>query len=408
MTKQPRLPVTALLGANMFFSGVTYAATLPYASLVGVETLGFSTGWFAGIMAFGSVLGTFVSLGLGYVSDKLRDRRLLVLITALAGMLAHGLIYFWPTQTSFAIAMALIMPVAGACYSQCFGYVRVYYLKQRPERADFMVTALRTVFTLAWIVVPPAAGWIAAEFSMFDVYLVSTLSYAAMTGIFALLMSDKATEVQVAPPVRAEGESLLSAFALRPGTLAGLAGLVVMTGGMRLFTLTVGLFIVADLGGTVADVGLYAGITAATEAPCMLLLAYLTTRMTKETLLAAAGVVMAVFIGLASRLTSVTELYWLLFLNGLGTAALMSVNISYIQEAIKGRVGLSSSLMDVVAIAANLLGATAFGLLAANGDYRFALGVAAAIAAIGAAIMALGNLGRLGMLARPRPVESGT
>ncbi|WP_082530952.1 MFS transporter [Devosia sp. Root436] len=404
MARTTRMPVTALLGANMFFSGVSYAATIPYATLVGVDTLGFSPAWFATIMSTGAILGTFVSLGLGYLSDKLRDRRLLVFITALAGIVAHGLIYVWPTQLAFAVSMALIIPIAGACYGQGFGYVRVYYLTHRPDRADFMVTALRTVFTLAWIIVPPLAGWVAAEFSIFDVYLASSLSYAGIAIIFALLIADSATAVQMPMPVRAEGASRLSVFALRPGTLAGLVGLIVMTGAMRLLTLTVSLFIVVDLGGTVTDVGLYAGITAATEAPFMLLLAYLTTRLTKETLLALAGLVMAVFIGAISQLTSVTALFWLLALNGLGTAALMSVNISYVQDAIKGRVGLSTSLMDVVAIAANLLGAAAFGLLASGGDYRFALTVAAGVSVIGAAIMGGGNLSRLG---RPRVAATG-
>jgi MFS family permease len=204
-------------------------------------------------------------------------------------------------------------------------------------------------------------------------------------------------------PVRAEGASLLSTFALPLGTLAGLAGLVVMTAAMRILTFTVPLFIVGDLGGTVTDVGFYAGITAAIEAPCMLLLAYLTTRWTKETLLATAGLVMAAFIGISSILTSMTAFYWLLLLNGLGTAALMSVNIPYVQDAIKGRVGLSTSLMDVVAIAANLLGATAFGLLTTGGNYRFALMVGAGVAVIGAAIMAFGNMSRLGEL---RPAEA--
>ncbi|MGB3338445.1 MAG: MFS transporter [Devosia sp.] len=398
--------MTALLGANMFFSGVTYAATMPYASLVGVDTLGLSPGWFASIMSVGAILGTFVSLGLGYLSDKLPDRRLLALLTALAGIVAHGMIYVWPTQWAFAVSMALIMPIAGAFYGQGFGYVRVYYLTHRPDRADFMVTALRTVFTLAWIIVPPLAGWVAAEFSIFDVYLASSLSYLIVAGIFALLMSDKTTAVQMPAPTRAEGSSRLSVFALRPGTLAGLIGLVVMTGAMRILTLTVSLFIVVDLGGTVTDVGLYAGITAATEAPFMLLLAYLTTRMTKETLLAAAGLVMALFIGLTSQLTSVAALFWLLALNGLGTAALMSVNISYVQDAIKGRVGLSTSLMDVVAIAANLLGAAGFGLLASGGDYRLALRVAAGLSVIGAAIMAGGNLARLGKLKRDAPAPA--
>lgn len=393
-----RLPVTALLGTNMFFAGVTYAATMPYASLVGVDTLGMSPAFFATVMSAGAIVGTFVSLGLGYLSDKLPDRRLLVLITAMAGIIAHGMIYLWPSQASFTIAMALAMPFAGASYGQSFGYLRVYYLRHRPERVDFMVTSLRTVFTLAWIIVPPLAGWIAAEFRIFDVYLMSSLSYALMAGIFVLLMSDPATAVQMPAPVRAEGASWLSMFALRPGILAGLEGLVVMTGAIRLMTLTMALFIVTDLGGTLTDVGLYAGITAATEAPFMLLLAYLTTRVSKETLLAGAGIVMALFIGLSSQLTDVSTLFWLLFLNGLGTAALMSVNIAYVQDAIKGRVGLSTSLMDIVAIGAQLLGAGAFGLLAAGGDYRFALLVAAALSLLGAGVMALGNVPRLGTL----------
>ena len=402
MSQTVRMPVTALLGANMFFSGVTYAATMPYAALVGVDTLGMSPGWFATVMSSGAILGTFVSLGLGYLSDKLPDRRLLALITAMAGILAHGLIYVVQSQWAFAVAMALIMPVAGACYSQGFGYARVYYMKHRPARADFMVTTLRTVFTLAWIVVPPLAGWVAATFSIFDVYLASSASYVAVAIVFALLMSDRTTAVQVPAPVRAEGASLLSVFALQPGILAGLVGLAVMTGAMRLLTLSVSLFIVTDLGGTVTDVGLYAGITAATEAPFMLLLGYLTTRMTKETLLAGAGLVMALFMGLTSQLNSVAALFWLLALNGLGTAALMSVNIPYVQDAIKGRVGLSTSLMDVVAIAANLLGAGAFGLLAGGGDYRFTLMMAAGLSVVGAAIMAGGNLSRLGRLKADR------
>src|SRR5690606_16738628 len=110
LTTRTRLPVTPLLGASMFFSGITYAATLPYASLVGIDTLGMSAGNFATVMAFGGVFGTLVSLALGYLSDKIRDRRLLVLIPTAAGVLANAIIYFWPSIEAFTIAMALVVP----------------------------------------------------------------------------------------------------------------------------------------------------------------------------------------------------------------------------------------------------------------------------------------------------------
>ncbi|WP_375597750.1 hypothetical protein [Devosia sp. Naph2] len=61
--------------------------------------------------------------------------------------------------------------------------------------------------------------------------------------------------------------------------------------------------------------------------------------------------------------------------------------------------------MDVVAIAGNLLGATAFGVLTSGGGYRFALMVGAGVAVIGAGIMLGGNPGRLGRL-RPQPATA--
>ena len=84
----------------------------------------------------------------------------------------------------------------------------------------------------------------------------------------------------------------------------------------------------------------------------------------------------------------------------------MSVNISYVQDAIKGRVGLSTSLGDVVAIGANLMGAAGFGLLAGGGDYRLTLAVAAGVSLAGATIMAVGNLPRLGRLKQTDPAPA--
>lgn len=396
MATQIRMPVTALLGSSMFFSGITYAATLPYSSLVGIDTLGMSPANFAGVMAFGGMFGTIVSLLLGYLSDKIRDRRILVLIATAAGVAANGLIYLWPSIEAFTIAMALLVPIAGAAFSQSFAYIRVFYAKTNPKRADFMVTALRTVFTAAWVIIPPVAGWIAAEFSIFDVYLVAALSYAVTGLIYAALMIDPTTLVQVPPPVRAEGASLLSTFALPLGILGGIISLAIMTAAARILTFTVPLLIVTDLGGSVADVGFYAGITAAVEVPSMLVWGWMASRLTKETLLASAGIILAIFMVGAALSPDIPVLFWLLILNGFATAALMGINISYVQEAIKGRVGLSTSLLDVIAISANLLGATAFGILTGGGDYRFALMVGAGVAVFGAAIMVGTNVKRLG------------
>lgn len=127
---------------------------------------------------------------------------------------------------------------------------------------------------------------------------------------------------------------------------------------------------------------------------------YLLARLSKEAILIFNGLLFALYLFLATRVQSVTDIFWLQGINGIATSALMSVNISYLQDAIKGRIGLSTSLLDVVAIAATLLGAAAFGLLSSRGDYRLAIAGAAVFAALGALIMLAGNLSRL---RRPLP-----
>lgn len=63
-------------------------------------------------------------------------------------------------------------------------------------------------------------------------------------------------------------------------------------------------------------------------------------------------------------------------------------------------ISASRSGRRLVAIAATLLGAAAFGLLSSRGDYRLAIAGAAVFAALGALIMLAGNLSRL---RRPLP-----
>lgn len=63
-------------------------------------------------------------------------------------------------------------------------------------------------------------------------------------------------------------------------------------------------------------------------------------------------------------------------------------------------ISASRSGRRLVAIAATLLGAAAFGLLSSGGDYRLAITGAAVFAALGALVMLAGNLIRL---RRPLP-----
>ena len=123
----------------------------------------------------------------------------------------------------------------------------------------------------------------------------------------------------------------------------------------------------------------------------MLAWGFAAQRYRKHWLIAASGLVYALYLYLLGQAQTVTDVYWLQGFNAVATAGLMSIPISYMQEAIRGRLGLSTSLLDVVIVASRLIAAGLFGLVAASGGYLPIFGIAAALSLGGVAVLYLAH-----------------
>lgn len=397
-------PVTALISTGVFFSGVTYASTLSYGAIVGIESLGISNANYALLLMVASLVGAAASVVLGFISDRIRDRRVLVLGCALMGALGYGLIFVSRSQLAFIVAVAVILPFGSTFFSQSFSYARSFYNVHHPDRAEFMMSMLRTVFTLAWAVVPPVVGWIAAMTSVFEVYGIATAAYVAIVLIYAIIMLTPAAKTGLAAKSSESGESPPPERAkIDRMVLTGAVGVIVIMVAVQLRTVTIPLLIVTTLGGSLADLGLYAGLAAALEVPFIVMWGYALKRIGKHTIIVIAAVLYAIYLVLLGRASSVSDVLWLQLLNGPATAALMSIPLSYMQGAIRGRVGLSTSLLDIMHVVSALAGAAIFGAMtAAAKDYRLVFAAAAALSLIGAAVLFAAH--RL-MGAKPLPVK---
>jgi len=391
-----KLPVTALLSGSLFFTGITWASTLPYAGIVAVDVLGIDTGSYALLMTISSLVGALASVGLGYFSDKVRDRRLLVIGCALLGALGFGLIYALRSPFAYALAYCVMMPLGFALFSQTFSYARTFYNLNRPERAEFMNSVLRSIFTIAWVIVPPLAGWLAAAYTPFDVYGVSALAYFCCALIFGLMLSDPAT--RIGADSRSRDGAPLPAVAnhIELPMLLGIGGVVLVKVAIALHTTAAPLAITNNLSGTLADVGIYASLGALLEVPCMLAWGLAAQRLPKWLLIATATAIYALYLFLLGQAGTVTDLLWLQVLKAISTSALLSITISYMQDAIRGRIGLSTSLLDVVGVGSNMAAAALFAVFAAGGSYltTFVVGGWLALASVVVLVFAHAVVGR--------------
>lgn len=387
--ERPRLPVTAFMSAALFFTGITYASTLPYAGIVAIDGLGISDGAYALILSVSSLVSAAAAVALGYLSDRIADRRLLVIATALLGALGYGLIYVARNPLAYIIAYCVIMPFGGALFSQTFAYARSYYNARRPDRAEFLVTMLRTTFAIAWVLVPPVAGWIAATYAVFDVYALASAAYLACALTYALLLADGTTRIGTATKSATPAEPAANGIELP--MLVGIGGVLLIMVAIQLNATTAPLAIVRNFGGTAAEVGIYASLAALLEIPCMLAWGLAAQRFKKHWLIVASATVYALYLFLFGQARTVTDVYWLQGFNAVATAGLMSIPIGYMQEAIRGRVGLSTSLLDVVAVASRLIAAGIFGLVTAGAGYLPIFPIAAALSLSGVAVLYLAH-----------------
>lgn len=382
-TAQPRLPMAALISASLLSIGVGYASTAPYDAIIAIDALKIEHGDFALILTVASIVGVVASVALGWLSDRVGDRRLLMLVTALLGAGGMGLMYWLRSPLAFVIAYCVILPFGNSAFSQTFAYARVYYDQTRPKDAEFRITVLRSIYAASWVMVPPLAGWIAAVYQVFDVYLLAAVAYLVCGAISLVMLTDPATRVVSVPPKpSADGKDGIAL-----PMLVGIIGILLINVAIKVGGTATPLALVSHFGGTISDVGIAAGIGALLEIPLMLAWGFLGRRFRKHTLIASGALIYALYQVLLTQASGVTEVFWLQVPRAVAIAVLMSVPISYMQEAIRGRVGLSTSLLDVTVVASGMLSAGIFGLAAAPGRYLELFWVAAALAACGAVVL---------------------
>ena len=74
-------------------------------------------------------------------------------------------------------------------------------------------------------------------------------------------------------------------------------------------------------------------------------------------------------------------------INSIATAAILSFQFCYLQDMIKGRMGLSTSLYDIVSVVSVLVASSIFGYTTSGGDYRTCLLLAASCTIAGAFVV---------------------
>ncbi len=375
----------------------TYASTMPYQSIIGINELGLSDRAYSGLIFLAAAVNVCTSLTLGIWSDKLSDRRPLVLALSVSGMLGFGLIYEFRTAAVFVFSMLVLIPISNSTYSILFASIRTTTNTMDRGQAASITSTVRALFSGSWALAPGLIGlYLIHSQSMMPAYGIAGLASLVCFCLY-LFVAKPAPKREGPPPVHIGFFSSLGRL-LAPHVLARIGIIASLLGLQRVSSVVSPLIITHSAGGSVVDVGFMAGLVAFLEMPFMMMWGGLQRRFRSVHVLAFGAAIYCLYLVLLGFASAPWQIYALVPINACGAAAILSVPITYLQDLIADRPGLGSSLISVNTFIANGLSASIFAIGTSFTGYS---GTAIFAAAIG-----LGSIGLLLFLERaPRAVR---
>ncbi|RUL99715.1 MFS transporter [Rhizobium chutanense] len=373
-----RIPTVTLVALAF-----TYASTAPYQSIIGINELGLSNGTYSALIFFSAIVNVATSLTLGIWSDRLKERRPLVLGLSVAGMLGFGSIAIFHSPAVFIVSTLLLVPMSNSTYSLLFASLRARTNQIDRGRAAAVTATVRALFSGSWALAPGLIGlYLVNSPSMTPAYGIAAFASLTCFCLYFFFAPGNGT-AGPAPDQPGFLASLKRIF--MPQVLVRVIVMALLFGLQRLNSTLLPLIITHAAGGTVVDVGFIAGLTALLEMPFMMMWGMAQRRFRTVHVLAFGALIYCAYLLLLGFAAAPWHIYALLLLNACGAAAILSVPITYLQDLIADRPGLGTSLLSLntfigTGISAGLF---AFGTAISNYSGTAFVGAAAGFASIG-------------------------
>jgi SET family sugar efflux transporter-like MFS transporter len=359
--------------ASLFLANAVHAAPL----LIGLFFVG------RGVAAIA------VSLVAGWISDRLPDRRFMIVLAGVSGALGGLCFAVLRNYTAVLVTGAVFFAVGDVCFPQIFAYAKEY-AQARGHAITAFTSAIRSVFSAAWVVGPPVGFFLLTHDGFGPLYLAA----GGLSLVIAVFGQWGLSRVPVPPrPADTSGDgdgdvgqrALLLALPLRTWLLLGaVIGLGVVD---QMYNIDIALYVTKDLHLGAQIVGWMAGLGAALEIPIMIVVGRFADRFGRLRMVLAATAGAAVFFCLLPLARSAPPLLALQLLNAAWTAVALSIPVAMVQHEAPSGAGAASALYSSAFMSAVLLAGAITGVTATAIGFGNVFWVCAGLCAVSAALL---------------------
>jgi SET family sugar efflux transporter-like MFS transporter len=370
--------------AGCVLLGLSSSFVMPYMSMFGTLEVGMSLPLFSAFMTVTMLANVLISTLLARWSDRLRSRRVVLLLGAGAGVLGYaGYAFLRDVWQLLLVGMGLL-GVASLTFSQLFAHARECIDRSKVPIADapLYMNGFRMAFAAAWTLGPALAAVALGELGFRGLFLCAAgfyLGFALIIYLFvpAGLPLDSTPGTDADEPPAAP---VLASIWAQPNLLGWFAAFVFMFAAQSISMSNMSLYVLRELGGTEKQVGVIFGVAPVFEVPCMLYLGLLATRVDSAHLIRAAMAVAAVYFGSLSLVSAPWQIYPLQLLSAIVVAIISGIAITFFQNKMPGQFGAATNLYMNATRFGSTSGFLLFGSVASRFGHRGAYVVCSLLA----------------------------
>lgn len=320
-----------------FLTGIAGALQTPTLSLFLTNEVHVRPAMVGFFFTGSAVIGILVSQFLAGRSDRRGDRKQLIVVCCLLGVLAC-LLFAWNRNYFILLFIGVFLSSFGSTANpQMFALAREHADKTGREAVMFS-SILRAQVSLAWVIGPPLAYALAMGFGFTAMYLSAAAAFI-VCGIMVWLFLPSMHKAAAVAMGRLEAPRTHRRDALLLFSICTL-----MWGTNSLYIINMPLFIINELHLPEKLAGLMMGTAAGLEIPTMLIAGYYARRFGKRFLMrlsAVAGVLF--YVGMLTVHTPALLLA-MQVLNAVYIGILAGIGMLYFQDLMPGQAGAATTL----------------------------------------------------------------
>jgi len=355
-----------LFAICLLLVGIGVSITMPYISLYCTEDLGMSAGAFGVFMAISSLSGIVVNSLIAKRSDNNMDRKWIIISAMLSSAFGYASFLIFHNFFILLIAVSLFNGLGAAAMPQIYASAQESANASKSDDKIFAMSTLRSLVSLGFLIGPLIGTLIWGGVGYKGLFIGTASIFVTIAAIvFLSQRKQKAVQSNTIKRKITGTSSIKSKHIMVPFIVFIFLFAINAINGIN-----TPLFIVNELHGTHADVGLVVSISAGLEIPIMLALGALGKKISNHTLLIFGCFIAVIYYTILSVSTQSWQLIAAQLLQATYVAIVMGNGLSYFTDLLPNSPGLSTTIYTNGSIIGRLLGNLGGGMIAQFAGFR--------------------------------------